>query len=253
MGLLARNPQHDQREQGSGEELGSPPAYATGVVHHDSVVDGEVTHHTQRFEAGELVEWTLDERPAPWALVRPGPPTAAVHRGLAGAQDVEAVRVRIGGDHHVLPPLDDLPDPAFGDLEFVPDATARLRFEVTGTPVGGIRCDIRYQDGRRPLGRVVDDWPATTPGEPAHDAPLIHVGMSFANYLRMRTGERTYLEAIADGGTVGDTRWTLLLCLHGIVQTERYKAAYRAMTVLPEELGWWGEAAPFIPSDLSAR
>lgn len=253
MGLLARNPQHDQREQGSGEELGSPPVHATGVVHHDAVRDGEVTHHTQRFEAGELVEWTLSDRPGPWALVRPGPPTTAVPRGLASGEAVGSVKVRIGDEIHLLPPLDDLPDPAFSELEHVPDATARLRFELTGSPVGTIRCDIRYQDGRRPLGRVVTDWLPTNAGEPAHDAPLIHVGMSFANYLRMRTGELDYLEAIADGGTVGDTRWTLLLCLHGIVQQQRYKDAYRAMYVLPAELGWWGEAAPFVASDLSPR
>ena len=141
----------------------------------------------------------------------------------------------------LLPPLDDLPDPAFDELEFVPDATARLRFELTGTPVGNMRCDIRYQDGRRPLGRVVTDWPDTTAGEPAHEAPLIHVGVSFANYLQMRTGEKSYLEAIADGGTVGDTRWTLLLLLHGIVQQQRYTDAYRALTVFPEELGWWAK------------
>lgn len=249
MGLLARNPQHDQREQGSGEALAGPPSHATGTVHHDALVDGTVVHHAQRFEAGELVEWTLREAPGPWALVRPGPPTAPIGSGTATPEAVEAVTVRVGDRVHVLPPLDDLPDPAFDELEFVPDATARLRFELTGSPVGRILCDIRYQDGRRPSGRVLSDWPDTLEGEPAHDAPLIHVGMSFGNYLRLRSGEISYLEAIADGGTVGDTRWTLLLLLHGIVQQRRYTDAYRAMTVFPEELGWWGEAAPFIASD----
>lgn len=253
MGLLARNPQHDQREQGSGEALGGPPAHATGVVYHDAVVDDVVTHHVQRFESGHLVEWSLTDEPGPWALVRPGPPTAPCPTGFATAEEVEAVRIRLGEVEHLLPPLDDLPDPAFDELEFVPDATARLRFEISGTPVGRIRCDIRYQDGRRPLGRVVTDWPATIAGEPAHDAPLIDVGVTFANYLCMRTGEKTYLETIADGGTVGDTRWTLLLLLHGIVQQQRYTDAYRAMPVLPSVLGWWGEAAPFIATDLEPR
>ncbi len=79
------------------------------------------------------------------------------------------------------------------------------------------------------------------------------VGMTFANYLRMRTGERTALEAIADGGDVGDTRWTLLLLLHGLVQAEKYVSAYRALPVMPPELGWWGEAAPYVASDLVPR
>jgi hypothetical protein len=253
MGLLARNPQHDQREQGSGEALGGPPSHATGTVYHDAVIEGDVTHHVQRFEAGQLIEWSLAEEPGPWALVRPGPPTAAFPSGFASPEEVEAVRVRLGDSQYPLPPLDDLPDPAFDELEFVPDATARLRFELTGTPVGLIRCDIRYQDGRRPLGRVVTEWPETIAGEPAHEAPLIHVGVSFANYLHMRTGVKSYLEAIADGGTVGDTRWTLLLLLHGIVQQQRYADAYRALPEFPEELGWWGEAAAFVASDLVPR
>ncbi|MCZ7630037.1 MAG: hypothetical protein M5U19_13745 [Microthrixaceae bacterium] len=71
--------------------------------------------------------------------------------------------------------------------------------------------------------------------------------MTFANYLHMRTGEKTYLEAIADGGTVGDTRWTLLLLLHGIVQQQRYADAYRALPVFPRELGWWGRPPDSSP------
>ena len=120
---------------------------------------------------------------------------------------------------------------------------------------GAFCCDIRYQDGRRPLGRVVTDWPEDTiAGEPAHDAPLIDVGMTLrqlpadAHGREVRPWRRSPMVA-----TVGDTRWTLLLLLHGIVQQQRYIDAYRALPVFPAELGWWGEAAPFVPSDLVPR
>lgn len=251
MGLVAKNPQEQTKEQGSGAVLGTPPAHATGVVHHDAVADdGTVTHHAQQFEAGRLVEWTRSAEPGPWALVRPGAPTAPFPGGRATPAEAEAVKVRIGAELLALPPLDDLPDPAFDLLETVPDATARLRFELTGTPVGRILCDIRYEDGKRPMGIVVPEWTeATAVGEPAHDAPEMQVGMSFRNYLKMRTGELTALEAIADGGDVGNTRWTLLLLLHGLIQSRPYVAAYRALPVMPDELGWWGEAAPFVPAD----
>jgi hypothetical protein len=251
MGLIARNPQHDQREQGSGELTDPPPAHATGVVHHDAVADdGTVTHHTQRFEAGELVEWSLDAGPGPWALVRPGPPTLRCPTGRATPEEVAAVQVRMGDELHELPPLDDLPLAAFAGTELVPDATARVHFELLGSPVGRILCDLRYQDGRRVQGRVVAEWPEeTAEGEPAHDAPLVTLGLTYPNYLRLRTGERTALEAVADGGDVGDTRWTLLLLVHGIIQQEPYAAAFRSLPVFPPELGWWGQAAPYVAPD----
>lgn len=253
MGLLARNPQHDQREQGSGEPVGEPPPYATGVVHHDAITDSGVVHHLQRFEAGHLVDWTISEDPGPWALVRTGEPGQPYPAGRATVASVQEASIRVGDRRLVMPPSDDLPDPRFGELEHVPDATARLRFEVTSSPVGDILCDVRYVEGARPWARVVPEWTETRPGEAAHGAPLIHVGVSFANYLRMRTGERSSLEAIADGGTVGETRWTLLLLLHGIYQQERYVEIYRSLPVVPPELGWWGEAAAFVPPDAAPQ
>jgi hypothetical protein len=125
-----------------------------------------------------------------------------------------------------------------------------LRFELLDTPVGRIVCDVRYENGRRPLGRVVGEWSErTSPAEPAHEAPEMTVRMTYRSYLRLRAGDLDYLEAVADGGDVGDTRWTLLLLLHGIVQGEQYVATYRGLPRMPEELGWWGQAAPHIPSD----
>lgn len=249
MGLVARKQEHSQKQQASGQPIGDPPAHAAGTVHLESVADdGEVVHHTQRFEAGELVEWTLDAEPASWALVLPGAPTDRCPTGYADPHAVEAIAVRIGSERLVLPPLDDLPHPGFNELDFVPDATGRLRFELTGTPAGSILCDIHYLDGLRPWARVVGEWAQESNG-PAGDAPLIEVDITFANYLRMRTGEKTALEAIADGGGVGDTRWTLLLLLHGIFQKRRYTEIYRSLPVMPPEIGWWGEAAPYIPGD----
>ena len=126
-----------------------------------------------------------------------------------------------------------------------PLGTARLRFEVFATPVGTQRCDVRYHDGSR-TAWLVSDWADPTEDEPAFGAPEMHVSMSFRNYLKMRSGQATALEAIEDGGSV-DARWTLLLLLHGMIQSPEYVAAYRGLPVLPDELGWWGEVAPHIP------
>jgi hypothetical protein len=251
MGITARNPEEQTRQQGSGELLGAPPSYATGEVNLESVLDdGTVVRHRQQFEAGRLVDWKVVGEAAAWAIVRPGPPELPCPHARANPEEVEAVSVRIGDRVGPLPPLDDLAHPDWDRLPYVPDATARLRFELSGSPVGRVLVDIRYQDGKRPMAVVVSEWPERTePGEPAHDAPEMRVTMTFRNYLRMRAGELTALEAIADGGDVGETRWTMLLLLHGLLQEDAYVEAYRSLPVLPAEAGWWGEAAPFVPSD----
>jgi hypothetical protein len=248
MGIVAGQSQEYVRQQLAGEGVNPRPPYATGTVHHDAVLnDGSVVHHHQRFESGELVEWERDDTPGPWALVRPGDPFSPFADELAGPERVDAVRVRLGERTVALPPLDDLHSPRWDELPTVPNATAWLRYELTGTPVGPIACDIRYQDGKRPMAVVVDEWSAPSHGEPAHDAPAMQIVMTFRNYLKMRTGELTALEAIEDGGTV-DARWTLLLMLHGLLQEPEYVGIYRDLPVLPDELGWWGEVAPWIPA-----
>lgn len=235
-----------RRSDGSGEAGLQLPAYATGTVHHEAVLaDGEVVHHHQVFERGVLVDWVEDDEPGPWALVRPGSPLLSCPSGVADVADVEAVRLRLGDDTVALPLLDDLPAPVFDGLANVPDATARLRFEVFGTPVGTQRCDVRYVDGAR-TAWIVGDWAEPAEDEPAFGAPEMYVTMSFRNYLAMRSGRSTALEAIEDGGVV-DARWTLLLLLHGLIQSPTYVAAYRSLPEVPDELGWWGEVAPFIP------
>lgn len=234
------------REDGSGELGLQLPPYATGVVHHEAVLaGGEVVHHHQVFERGVLVDWIEDDEPGPWALIRPGSPLTSCPSGVARPGDVDAVRVRLGDEVVAMPLLDDLPAPVFDGLAHVPDATARLRFEVFGTPVGTQRCDVRYSDGSR-TAWLVEDWSEPVEGEPAFGAPEMFVSMSFRNYLAMRSGRATALEAIEDGGVV-DARWTLLLLLHGLIQSPTYVSAYRSLPELPDELGWWGEVAPHIP------
>ncbi len=250
MGFVAqfRN-QVGSKEQGSGDESGQQPpdlpAYATGTVHHDAVLDdGTVVHHHQVFEHGRLVGWEQDDGPGPWALVRHGDPLAPCPTGVASAEDVAAVRLRLGDEDLALPLLDDLPAEVFDTLAHVPDATARLRFEVFASPVGTQVADVRYVDGSR-TGWLVERWEEAEDGSPAAGAPEMGVTMSFRNYLAMRSGDLTALEAIEDGGTV-DARWTLLLLLHGLIQSPEYVAAYRSLPRLPPELAWWGEVAPHI-------
>lgn len=245
MGLIAKKPETTQRQQAGGQVENPRPEYATGTVHHDAVLaDGTVVYHHQVFDQGLLVEWEQDETPGPWALVRPGGPFQAFDPD--GSSAIDEVKVRIGEELLALPAADDLAAGGWDELPYVPDATARLRFELTGSPVGLQRIDVRYQDGRRPRTTLVDEWEPTREGEPAHDAPEMSISMTWRNYLRMRSGELDPLQAIEDGGVV-DARWTLLLLLHGLLQQPRYVGIYRSLPVMPPELGWWGEVAPYVP------
>lgn len=247
MGIVARGQQQYVRQQLAGEGVNPRPAYASGTVHHDAVgEDGSVEHHHQVFDQGELVEWERDDSPGPWALVRRGEPTDPYAPVLPGPDEAARTSVRLGDELHPLPPLDDLASDAYRQLPFVPDATTRLRFELTASPVGPLALDLRYQDGRRAAADIVDQWTDPVEGEPAHGAPEMHIVMTWRNYLRMRAGEATALEAIEEGGSV-DARWTMLLLLHGLLQEPEYVAAYRALPRIPAELGWWGEVAPWIP------
>lgn len=247
MGLVAKKPETTQRQQTGGQVENPRPEYASGTVHHDTVLeDGSTVHHHQVFDRGLLVEWERDDRPGPWALVRHGDPFDPYEPGPVDPATIHTVSVRVGEELLALPALDDLSAAGWDELPLVPDATARLRFELTGSPVGLMRIDVRYLDGRRAAADLVEEWSPTSEGEPAHDAPEMQVTMTWRNYLRMRAGEVTPLEAIEEGGTV-DARWTLLLLLHGLLQQPAYVAIYRGLPRVPAELGWWGEVAPWIP------
>ncbi len=247
MPIVAKGSQDYVRQQVGGQGVNPRPPHATGTVHHDAVLDdGSVVHHHQVFESGQLVVWERDDEPGPWALVRSGDPFEPFTTELPGLEQVRAARIRLGATTVDLPPLDDLYSARWDELPTVPDATAWLRFELTGTPVGPVACDIRYADGKRPVSVVVDHWAPPAVGEPAYDAPQMQIAMTWRNYLKMRTGELTALEAIEEGGAV-DARWTLLLMLHGLLQEPEYIGIYRDLPVVPDELGWWGEIAPWIP------
>lgn len=246
MGLVARGGQQTVRQQAGGEVANPRPPYATGTVHHDSIaVDGSVVHHHQRFEEGVLMEWLVDDEPGPWALVRHGEPFEAFAGGLPGPEQAGEVRVRVGEDLLDLPPLDDIASPRWDELPAIPDATARLKFELTGSPVGNLALDIRYLDGKRPVCEIIDEWPELVDGDIAFGAPELHIVMTWRNYLRMRAGEVTALEGIEEGGLT-DARWTHLLMLHGLLQEREYVGVYRSLPRIPSELGWWGEIAPYV-------
>lgn len=246
MPLIAKGGQQTVRQQLGSQPVNPRPEYASGTVHFDSVAeDGTVVHHHQTFDRGELVEWARDDEPGPWALVRNGDPFDPFAPGLAGPDDVAEVSIRVGDEQFALPPADDIAEPGWDALPMVPNATSRLRFELTGSPVGPLALDIRYVDGKRAVCQIVDDWAETASGDDAHGAPEMHIIQSWRNYLRMRSGEVTALEAIEEGGHI-DARWTLLLMLHGLLQEPTYVEVYRSLPEFPSELGWWGEVAPFI-------
>ena len=150
-----------------------------------------------------------------------------------------------------MPPLDDLSQPTLGRVADDPGRHgAAQRSSSPGSPVGPLALDIRYQEGKRAVAEIVDDWPQTVEGEPAHGAAEMHIVMTWRNYLRMREGHVTALEGIEEGGTV-DARWTLLLLLHGLLQEPEYVDIYRGLPAVPAELGWWGEVARYLPERTS--
>ncbi|MEX0768120.1 MAG: hypothetical protein WD029_06590, partial [Microthrixaceae bacterium] len=234
------------RQQAGGQLTNPRPEYATGTVHHQSVAaDGSSTYHHQVFDCGQLQSWVVDSAPGPWALVRSGEPFDPFATELAGHAQVEAVQVRVGQELLMLPPLDDTSSARWKELPLIPDATARLKFELTGSPVGPLALEVQYRNGAREVCEIVQDWTELQADAAAYGAPEMHVIMTWRNYLRMRAGHVTALEGIEEGGTV-DARWTLLLLLHGLLQEPAYVDIYRDLPVMPEELGWWGEVAPFI-------
>ena len=248
MAVVAKGGQQSLRQQAGGQLENPRPDYATGTVYHDTITpEGELVHHHQRFDRGLLVEWERDDSPAEWALVRHGSPFESFASALPGEAEVDGLAVRIGDDELTMPPLDDLRLDGWDGLPHVPDATARLKFELTGSPAGPLALDIRYVDGARAVAEIVDDWAELVDGDAAHGAPEMHVVMTWRNYLRMREGQVTALEGIEQGGTV-DARWTLLLLLHGLLQEPEYVRLYRSLPAIPAELGWWGEVAPWIPA-----
>lgn len=246
MGLLARGGQQSVRQQAGGQMANPRPPYATGVVHHDAVDDdGTIVHHHQTFEQGLLMDWVIDDAPGPWALQRQGDPYDPFPRSLPGPDEARAVKIRVGDELLDLPPLDDIAAQRWDELPTIPDATARLKFELTGSPVGNLALDIRYLNGKRPVCEIIDDWDELRDGDIAYGAPELHIVMTWRNYLRMRSGEVTALEGIEEGGST-DARWTHLLMLHGLLQEKEYVAVYRSLPSIPVELGWWGEVAPFV-------
>ncbi|MCB1256513.1 MAG: hypothetical protein KDB26_05370 [Microthrixaceae bacterium] len=246
MGLLARGGQQSVRQQAGGQLANPRPLYATGIVHHDAIAeDGSIVHHHQRFEQGLLMEWVIDDSPGPWALQRTGQPFDSFPSELPGPSQAEAVRIRIGDELLALPPLDDIASPRWDELPDIPDATARLKFELTGSPVGNLALDIRYLNGKRPMCEIINEWDDLSDGDLAYGAPEMHIVMTWRNYLRMRSGEVTALEGIEEGGTT-DARWTHLLMLHGLLQEREYMDVYGSLPLIPAELGWWGEIAPFV-------
>lgn len=219
--------------------------YATGVVHHDAIAsDGSVEHHRQTFEAGRLVDWERDVMRGPWALVRQVDAAeipAADH--IATTSEVGSTHVRIGDQIIPLPPVDDLESAEMRATPLVPDASLHIRLQLTSTPVGTMFAELASIDGRRSWGSVVDEW-ATE--ETTSGLPTIEVTLTWRSYLRMRAGELNSLEAVEEGGNVGG-RWTVLLLLHGLVQSPPIAAVYRALPKIPDELSWWGEVAQWTP------
>ena len=167
------------------------PEYATGTVHHDTVLDdGTVVHHHQGFEAGRLVEWAEDDEPGPVGAgaARRSVPAVPVVVAVA-SPDSESVFVRIGDERLALPPIDDFTTPDFDALEDDSrrDGVPPLRVDCTrrSGPSTATSATRTASGG----AELVGDWPERREGERADDAPELHIAMTWRNYLRMRTGE----------------------------------------------------------------
>ncbi|MFM7063555.1 MAG: hypothetical protein ACKO04_08705 [Actinomycetes bacterium] len=244
MGLVARTAKAQDavplllQQMASGDR--SVP-YATGVVHVESDDEpGQVRH--LRFEQGRLVDDTVDDQPADWALVRPGPVRAPFSGELARPADLQGWAVRLGDLRTPLPPLDDVASDALAHLRPVPDADLALRFRIVGSPAGMVLLELPYLSGQRVAARLVEEFGERV--DPVPDGAADSTcDLTWRNYLRVRAGTLDPLESGAQGTVEG--HWTHLLLLHGLLQMPEHVAAWSSLPELPEELGWFGEVAPW--------
>ncbi|MFM7068163.1 MAG: hypothetical protein ACKOYM_01765, partial [Actinomycetes bacterium] len=133
---------------------------ASGTVHVESDDEPGVVLHLS-FESGRLVERRVDDRPAKWALVRPGslgepwsalPVSAAAFRNWG---------LRAGTERRSLPPLDEVRSEPFASSPDVRDADLGVRIALAGTPAGVVRLELAYVAGQRDRAAVVDEFTET--------------------------------------------------------------------------------------------
>lgn len=192
------------------------------------------------FALGQLVDASWTDEPTPWAMQTP----------LISGEDMnipvhpdlwDQCRVRIGHTYLPLPPGDESVS-GFVGMREVPRASACVRLELTNSPVGLVRYEVLLEQGRRVGEAVVDEWSSDQCDTDHEAAVTLHVRMAYRNYVRARAGEISFLEAVLDGGSLEDSRWTHLLMLHGIVQDPAYVESARSLPAMPPDLLWWGEA-----------
>ena len=249
MGVLARvGKQEDAaplllQQMAAGDR---PVPYATGEVHVESDDDPGAVRHMQ-FDHGRLVADRVDDRPADWALLRPGPVRAPFSGELVRPEDLQGWAVRLGADRTPLPPLDDVASDALAHLRPVPDADLALRFRIVGSPAGMVLLELPYLAGQRVAARVVEEFGDRVDPVPDGSADST-CDLTWRNYLRVRAGVLDPLESGAQGTVEG--HWTHLLLLHGLLQMPEHVAAWSSLPDMPEELGWFGEVAPWVqPGD----
>lgn len=228
------------RRQSDGLAGAAGRPWATGTVLVDVRGDAGVVHHRLEFDEGALV--AHDEVPdrGGWALVVP----AGWQRsdGVAAPDDLASVTVRLGDREVRLPPADDLAAGPLRDLPPVPDADLHLRLELWDTPVGTVRAEVGYVDGRRVHAEVVEEFGSEVPGVPSGAAEA-GLQLPYRTYLALRAGRTGLLEAVEEGAAQGE--WTHLLLLHGLFQLPAHRAALAALEVLPDPVGWAGEVVPW--------
>ena len=113
-------------------------------------------YHSQYFIEGELVAWSPDERPGPWALVLPAPTPlylSALGLPVSVLMDPAQIGIRVGGRRFRLPPFDEVALGAWGGVPprhagRTVSRTFALDTFVLGSPVGDFSFRLEFESSK---------------------------------------------------------------------------------------------------------
>jgi len=144
---------------------------------------------------------------------------------------IDEARIEVGDRLRRVAPATEESLPARGRFERIPGATLSVGIHVTSTVVGEVGICERWQDGVLTSSEVLPIAQLeATPTE-------IRVSGSLGQLAKVRRGEVTPLDALADGlGLFGE--WPKLMCFAELVQHPAYRTVWEGDPSLEAEAAW---------------